>query len=124
MNSADLSLYLRRKKSTADTKTLIYQRISKITQILQDKKSDVPIEISDTGKHEVVTANQFINLLNDYLNGDINKFELYFIIHAIETSEDLIVENPDAIKILYQLASPLMKHPLSLNYIKSVIYKP
>lgn len=125
MNSFDLHQYLKQKTSPRDIKKLIAQRIDKIAKKFQNKSNNtIRVEINDVGKKQIVTANQFVNLLNDYINGDISKFELHFILNAIEQSEDLIVENPDAIRILYHISSPLMKYPLSLNYIKSIIYRP
>ncbi|MBD65112.1 MAG: hypothetical protein CME62_07895 [Halobacteriovoraceae bacterium] len=124
MNSLDLSLYLRNKKSAHSLKKLIYQRLKHVIQKLEHPEQSWDMEIIDTGSKRPVTSYQFIHLLNDYINGDISKFELHFILNAIEVSEDLIVTNQEAIKILYFIASPLMEEPMSIHYIKSVIYRP
>jgi len=48
---------------------------------------------------------------------------LYYILTAIEESRDLIVENPGALEILYQVAMN-SSNPIGINYIKSMIYRP
>lgn len=118
MKSKELSLYLKGKLTPKQIRSSIYRSMQ------QDEEKYPNWLVTDSDIKVTVTALQFLNLLNDFLNGKINRFELFYILNAIEQSRDLIVENPAAIEILYQLAANSHKYPLGIAYIKSMIYRP
>ena len=121
MDSAQLIDYLKRKTSPEKIRELILKRVATLKQ---ENPENQEISLIDLGVQKPISATLLVNLLDDYLQGQITRFELYFIVHAMELSQDLTIANPQALDILYQLADPDMPHPLSIAYIKSVIYKP
>lgn len=120
MKSKELSLYLQGKLKPHEIRDKIYQSIKYYRENSVTHGQFYELEPPLVR----VTGVQLMNLLNDYINGIISKYEFFYILTHIDQNKDILVDNPAAIELLFQLVSGKNKFPLGIAYIKSMIYRP
>lgn len=120
MKSKVLSLYLQGKLSTDEIRRKIHKSLKSMIE-----KNQSCVLNHDLDKPKIrVSSVQLMNLLNEYINGTISKYEFFYLLTQIHQNQDIQVDNPAAIELLFQIVTSKNKYPIGIAYIKSMIYRP
>jgi len=119
-SSSDLHKYLVGEMHPADLKVRIGDRVSEFKKALSKIGASAPIQIETEGELFIVGKDQLLRLCDEYLQGNLTEFEIYYLASALELSADFIFASKIVEESVFLLANPDINGALTSDHAQEI----
>ena len=119
VSSSEISALLLSPKKGSDIKNLIHEDIKEFRTGRKTKGTSLPIKIENTGKTFSISEEQVENLIDFYLNDEIDEVELEYLANILELCDDFEYDETVS-ETIFLLSSPEINGELTKESVLNI----
>jgi hypothetical protein len=122
MKISDLISYLNSNVTALEIRKTIENEIKEFIKNHDALGSSLPVYCTDDHSTYEISRNEIIKILNDYIVGNLNEYELEYLCNVMEMSEIIEYDKPIS-EILFLVGTPEINGEINKKYVEELIQK-
>ena len=119
VSSSELSILLLSPKNGSDVKAVIHEDIKEFRKGRKTKGTSLPIKIKNTGNILSISKDEVQNLIEFYLNDEIDEVELEYLANILELCDDFDYDESVS-ETIFLLSSPEINGELTKESVLNI----